>query len=141
MNLILPNRRGGRSQISKAAVLLAFCLSLSLLFFTGCISWNTADGTRHTLILGFGLVSGKTTPDNSAAALRSHTLGLLIQGAPHGGVALGYHSLQQTSIAPGWQGVLAVSAGPGQPLTVDALPAGYNACPPTDVPSQDPDQH
>ncbi len=26
----------------------------------GCCSWQSADGTRHTLIIGIGLVSTKT---------------------------------------------------------------------------------
>ncbi len=84
---------------------------------SGCCSWQSADGTRHTLIVGIGLVSTKTTPDQSATALRTQTLGLAVRtGPPSGGLVLGYQNLQQTAIAPDWQGVVQVNAAPGEPL-------------------------
>ncbi len=100
--------------------------SIALLLITliaccsGCLSWTAADGTRHTLILGLGLVSTKEAPDQSATAMRCQTLGLAVcTGSPHGGLVLGYQSLHQTQISPEWQGVVQVSATPGQPLTVE----------------------
>jgi hypothetical protein len=103
-----------------AAVLLCLIFLFSPALFLGCISWNSADGTRHTLIVGLGLVSTKTAADQSATAFRCNTLGLAIQGggAP-GGLVLGYQSLQQTQIPPEWQGLVQVNSTPGQPLTVE----------------------
>lgn len=111
--------------------LLILMTSLALVS-SGCVSWNAADGTRHTLVLGVGLVSSKSLPDQSAAAFRCTTLGLAVQGGgPPGGLVLGYQSLQQTQIAPQWQGLVKVSAAPGQPLTVEGhgpeLPAAVPA--------------
>ncbi|MFI5330826.1 MAG: hypothetical protein ACHQ2F_07295 [Desulfobaccales bacterium] len=92
----------------------------SFILLSGCVSWNSADGTRHTLVLGLGLISTKTSPDQSATAIRSNTLGLAVGGGgPSGGLVLGYQSLQQTSISPDWQGVVQVNAAPGQPLTLE----------------------
>ncbi|MBM4284750.1 MAG: hypothetical protein FJ128_05820 [Deltaproteobacteria bacterium] len=96
--------------------LAAFLLILAAGAAAGCASWTAADGTRHTLVLGFGLVSTKEAPDGKATALRAQTLGLAVRP---GGLALGYQSLQQTTIAPDWQGIVQVSATPGQPLTVE----------------------
>jgi hypothetical protein len=84
------------------------------------LSWQSGDGTRHNLILGFGLVSTKHHPDNSANVMRAQTLGLAIRtGAPQGGLVLGYQSIQQTQIAPNWQGIMQVNATPGEPLKVE----------------------
>ena len=86
----------------------------------GCVSWPSSDGTRHTLVLGLGLVSTKASPDNTATAMRCQTIGLAVQtGPPHGGLVVGYQNLQQTDIAPQWQGVIQVSDTPGQPLKVE----------------------
>lgn len=115
----------------RVLFLLILLTSLAL-GSSGCISWNTADGTRHTLVLGVGLVSSKNLPDQSATAFRSTTLGLAVQtgGAP-AGVVLGYQSLQQTQISPEWQGLAKVSVAPGQPLTLEGhgpdLPAAVPA--------------
>lgn len=101
----------------KAAFWLILFTSFTLL--SGCVSWNSADGTRHTLVLGLGLISTKTAPDQSATVIRSNTLGLAIRGeGPSRGLVLGYQSLQQTSISPDWQGVAQVNSAPGQPLTL-----------------------
>lgn len=89
----------------------------------GCLSWHSADGTRHTLILGIGLVSTKEAPDGSATALRANTLGLAVR-PPHGGVVLGYQSLHVTSIPPEWEGLIQVNAAPGQPLIVEGHASG-----------------
>lgn len=92
----------------------------SVILLSGCVSWNSADGTHHTLVLGLGLISTKTSPDQSATAIRSNTLGLAVGGGgPAGGLVLGYQSLQQTSISPDWEGVVQVNAIPGQPLTLE----------------------
>ena len=102
----------------KAALWLIFLTSFALL--SGCISWSSADGTRHTLVLGLGLVSTKTAANQSATVIRSNTLGLAIRGGgPSRGLVLGYQSLQQTSISPDWQGVAQVTSAPGQPLTLE----------------------
>ena len=90
---------------------LAVCCS-------GCLSWHAADGTRHTLVLGIGLVSTKEAPDGSATALRANTLGLALR-PPHGGLVLGYQSLHVTSIPPEWEGIIQVDATPGRPLSVE----------------------
>jgi len=117
------NRSRSKLHRLKAAAFFFAHLSLGTLIFPGCISWNTADGTKHTIILGFGVVANKTTPDKAASAMRSHTLGLLWQPqGPSSRLVLGYHSLQQTSISPHWQGIVEVNASPGHPLTVEAYP-------------------
>jgi hypothetical protein len=109
----------GRPTPRAAPILLAL---LILVVGPGCLSWTTADGTLHTVIIGIGLVSQKEAPDHAATALRCQTLGLAVRaGPPSGGLVLGYQSLQQTAIAPEWQGVVRVSAGPGEPLTMTGL--------------------
>jgi hypothetical protein len=97
---------------------------------TGCVSWQSSDGTRHTLVLGLGIVSTKASPDNTATAMRCQTIGVAVQtGQPHGGVVIGYQSLQQTDIASQWQGVIEVSSTPGQPLIVKGGNAGIQTEP------------
>jgi hypothetical protein len=113
-----PNRR---RFLPKTRTPLPLVLFISIfLLLSGCVSWQAADGTRHTLVLGLGLVSTKSGPDQSAAAYRCQTLGIAVRtGGPNSGLALGYQSLQQTQIAPDWQGIVQVSATPGQPLIVE----------------------
>lgn len=121
--------RAAHSLGAEAVRWLIFFTSFTLL--SGCVSWNSADGTRHTLVLGIGLISTKTAPDQSATAIRSNTLGLAVGGGgPSGGLVLGYQSLQQTSISPDWQGVVQVNAAPGQPLTLE----GHASVPQTTEP-------
>jgi hypothetical protein len=92
----------------------------TVLSLSGCVSWQTADGTQHTLVLGFGLISTKNGPDQSATAYRCQTLGLAVRtGGPNNGLVIGSQNLQQTQIAPDWQGIVQVSATPGQPLIVE----------------------
>ena len=101
-------------QWGSLALLLVALITCS----SGCLSWHSADGTRHTLILGIGLVSTKEAPDRSATALRAHTLGLALR-PPNGGLVLGYQSLHVTAIPPEWEGVIQVNSTPGHPLTVE----------------------
>lgn len=108
---------------SRCTQVLLFIVTLfsSALLCSSCLSWKSADGTRHTLIVGLGLVSTKNSPDDSATAIRSHTLGMAVRtGSTNPGLALGYESLQLTEISPKWEGIVGVSAIPGQPLIVDA---------------------
>ena len=106
-----------RGRVFLFLVILIICAA-------GCLSWHAADGTRHTLVLGVGLVSTKEAPDGSATALRAQTLGLALR-PPQGGLVLGYQSLHVTSIPPEWEGIIQVDATPGQPLTVQGhAPAG-----------------
>ena len=109
----------------------------TLLSLPGCVSWQSADGTHHTLVLGIGLVSTKNAPDQSAAAYRCQTLGLAVRtGGPNNGLVLGYQSLQQTQFAPDWHGIVQVSATPGEPLIVEGhapTPANITAATNTDT--------
>lgn len=110
------------------AVLLILSLSSLTMLSYGCISWSAADGTQHALILGVGLVSTKHIPGHAAAAVRAHTVGLTVHtGRPLAGLALGYQSLQHTAIPSGWQGMVEVSSGLGQPLRIES-------CKPESVP-------
>lgn len=110
---------GGMSSRFRATVPLAGLLLVSI-SCTGCVSWQSREGTRHTLILGFGIVSAKSSPGHTATAVRSHTLGVSVHtGSPYTGVVVGYQSLQQTVLVPEWQGIIEVSATPGQPLRVE----------------------
>ncbi len=112
----------GRSTTRAHLLLLVLALCCG-----SCASWQSADGTRHTLILGVGLVSTKSAPGHAATAVRSHILGLTVQGSPHAGIVVGYQSLQQTVIPSEWEGVLEIETIPGYLLKVE----GHTpACPP-----------
>lgn len=106
-------------------------LTLIVLCCAGCLTWKSSDGTRHHLILGVGLVAVKESPDQTATALRANTLGLAVHPT---GVALGYQSLQVTTFAPDWQGLVNVSCTPGQPLTVQGQSPGALLPAPSEAP-------
>lgn len=92
---------------------------------SGCTAWKGRDGTRHTLIIGLGLVANKETPGASVSVLRTHTLGLAMRPGAHcGGLVLGYQNLQETAIGRDWSGVVRVGNTVGGPLTVEGLRSG-----------------
>lgn len=96
--------------------LLAVLLALAG-FDVGCASWKSDDGTQHTLVLGFGLVSTKQAPGAAATAIRSNMIGL---AAGPDGAALGYQSRQQTQIATNWSGLVEIDSKAGAPLRVES---------------------
>lgn len=126
----LPGAEKIQMSVPSAPRSRVFALGLGLLLLSsgGCISWHSKDGTRHTLILGLGLVSTRETEDAGAVALRAAALGMTVR-PPQGGLILGYHRLQYTAIPPGWEGIVQVDATPGQPLTVRGIAPGVPPAP------------
>lgn len=111
---------GNAGTTSRSATILLTLLIL--VTGPGCLSWTTADGTSHTVVIGIGLISQKESPDHAATTLRCQTLGLAVRaGSPNGGLVLGYQNLQQTAIGPEWQGVVQVTATPGEPMTITGM--------------------
>jgi hypothetical protein len=99
---------------------------IHFLMFAAC-SWNSADGTRHTVVVGFAIISSKTAGPNTATATRSNLVGLAVQTGLRRGLILGYQSLQETEISPNWVGVMNVASSPGKPLTLSSFPAVHGA--------------
>ena len=92
-------------------------LLLSFLIMCGC-SWKSKDGTLHTVVLGFGIVSTNRQGDHTAIVTRGQMLGLGVQTGPRQRVTLGYESFQEVDVPSGWSGTLSATAAPGTPLQV-----------------------
>jgi len=97
---------------------------IPLLMLVAC-SWNSADGTHHTVVVGFAIISSKTDGPNTASATRSNLVGLAVQTGLRRSLILGYQSLQETEISPDWDGLISVASSPGKPLTIRSYPVAH----------------
>lgn len=83
---------------------------------SGCISWHGKHGYKHTLFLGFGFISSKTT--DSIIISKGRNIGISLRaGYGVNGVTMGYQSFQNTIIPPQWQGIFILSNGTLENLT------------------------
>lgn len=100
------------SEISQKIKSLS-CLALALAL-TGC--WTDRHGTRHTVIIGFGIVG--VTPTNSAATVVSvHCLGL---NGSRNGINAGYSSSLTTSVPANAEDVrIETSQHPFAPIKIN----------------------
>ena len=85
-------------------------------------TWTAGDGTRHTLVVGLGIISSKSVGPNIVTVTRSTSMGFNFRTGSPSGFVFGYQNLQQTQIAPGWCGTLTVTSKPGASLVVSASP-------------------
>jgi hypothetical protein len=83
----------------------------------GC-SWKSKDGTLHTVVLGFGIISTNRSDNHAAIVTRGQMLGLGVQTGPRQRATLGYESFQEVDVPSGWSGTLSTTAAPGTPLQV-----------------------
>ena len=111
------------SQISLFPILL-------LAFASASCSWTGKDGTRHSLVLGIGVLSTKDRVQGDAIITRTSLCGIALQRSPAmTGLIIGYSERLLTQIPPKWEGRLNIAKSPGQPFTVQSSvhnPRGRN---------------
>jgi hypothetical protein len=93
------------------------CLFALLVLFTGCIPF-TSNGTKHVMVVGFGIVSVPATNAPNTQVAKSQAIGLIVSDQPGIKVGLGYSSSTVVQIATNQNVLIEVSARPGKPLTV-----------------------
>ena len=92
-------------------------LCLIAITVAGC-SYNDGHGTRHTLILGFGIVSVNSTNKNLATVTKITGIGLNANTAPaRGGV--GYFNSTLVEVKADTDMIIEVDDKPGSPIFVD----------------------
>lgn len=89
---------------------MRFLRLLPLLLLTGCVPFNTT-GSRHYLVLGFGLISVNSTNQSVADITRSHVLGVCGTLGPLPGVSAGYISTATISVKTNSNVLIDVSKG------------------------------
>ena len=106
-------------------------LQLSLIVFifsmsSGCIQIPGKGGTKHYVIIGFGIVSVNES-DEAVVATQTQALGVSVSDRPGLKLGIGYASSTVVTVAPGAQDVrVEVSKIPGGPLVVDTQSAQFN---------------
>ncbi|MEO6742500.1 MAG: hypothetical protein ABIP20_19835 [Chthoniobacteraceae bacterium] len=102
------------SQISLLPILL-------LAFAVASCSWTGKDGTRHSLVIGIGVLSTKEQMQGAALITKTSLLGVALQGNPAmRGLIVGYSERLLAQIPPRWEGQLSLASSPRKPLTVQA---------------------
>ncbi len=102
------------SQVCLLPILLLACTAASC-------SWTGKDGTRHSLVLGIGILSTKEQVQGAAIITKTSLLGFAMQGNPAmRGLIVGYTESLIAQIPPKWQGQLGLDSSPGNPLRVHA---------------------
>lgn len=97
-------------------------LTILLLTFavTSC-SWTGKDGTRHSLVIGIGVLSTKEEIQGAALITKTSLLGVALQGNPAmRGLIVGYSESLLAQIPPRWEGQISLASSPKNPLTVQA---------------------
>jgi hypothetical protein len=111
-----------RRHIPSRAVLILlfpFCLGLP-----GCCCWTDNSGTRHTLIIGLGVVSVNESKSEAAQVVRANALGVI---ADAGGFTAGFSSRFTTSVPAGAEDVrIEASQQPFAPLKIEVQKAQSN---------------
>lgn len=95
------------------------CLAL-LLILTGCTLPVQKDGTRHYVVIGFGVVSAPVTNSPHAQVVKSQAIGLILSDQPGIKVGVGYSSSTVVQVATNQNMLIEVSDLPGQPLKVNS---------------------
>ena len=100
------------SQVCLLPILLLACTAASC-------SWTGKDGTRHSLVLGIGVLSTKEQVQGSAIITKTSVWGFAMQGNPAmRGMIVGYTESLVAQIPPRWQGQLGLDSSPGNPLRI-----------------------
>jgi hypothetical protein len=103
--------------------LLSSCLILCL-GLSGCCKWTDKSGTRHTLIIGIGVVSVNESKPEAAQVVRASALGI---SAGTGGFTAGYSSRFSTSVPAGAEDVrIEASQHPFAPVKIEVQKAQLN---------------
>jgi hypothetical protein len=95
---------------------LRSCIAL-LLFLTGCVPLSS-NGTRHYVIIGFGIVSVPLTNSPAAQVVKSQAIGLSINDQPGTKLSIGYMDSTVINVQTNTNILIEVSKLPGQPLKV-----------------------
>jgi hypothetical protein len=93
------------------------CLGALLVLLTGCIPFQS-NGTRHYVIVGFGVVSVPATNAPNTQVTKSQAIGLILSDQPGTKVGIGYSSSTVVQIATNQNILVEVSDHPAQPLKV-----------------------
>ena len=97
---------------------------LTILLFTFAVtscSWTGRDGTRHSLVIGIGVLSTKEQVQGAALITKTSLLGVALQGNPAmRGLIVGYSESLLAQIPPRWEGRLSLNSSPKNPLAVQA---------------------
>jgi len=88
----------------RSSVPLPIALAVLGLAATSC-SWVGKDGTRHTLVLGVGVLSTKEIAKDKATITQSSLLGFTLRASPAStGLMFGYEQTLVTQIPEYWNG-------------------------------------
>lgn len=86
-------------KLARALVGAACAVVLS-----GCFTWRGSDGTRHTLVVGIGVVS-QQGDDGGPQITETRTLGVTARlDAGPSGFAVGYQDRHEVLVPKDWQG-------------------------------------
>jgi hypothetical protein len=115
--------------MDRARFLSRFLRSILLVLFaiilSGCICIPGKGGTRHYVIVGFGIVSVNESED-AITATQTQALGVSISDRPGLKLGIGYASSTVVTVAPGAEDVrVEISKRPGAPLIVDTQSAKF----------------
>lgn len=109
-----------------SGLLRLISIALIPIILSGCIAIPGKGGTKHYLIIGFGVVSVNES-DDAVMATQTQALGVSISDRPGLKLGIGYASSTVVSVAPGAKDVrVEVSQRPGGPLVVDTQRAKFN---------------
>lgn len=104
--MALSSSKKRRPEVSRLGPML-----LASLFLTGCVSWKGADGTRHMLVVGIGVISQSEKTASNATVTDTCFFGLGARtGGPNRGIVVGYQSSHETNIPPDWSGAFQTRA-------------------------------
>lgn len=81
------------------------------LLLTGCVSYRS-HGTRHYVILGFGIVSVNDTNKNMANVVRGRALGFSACGGPGANATVGFASFTSVAIKTNAPLLIEIKASP-----------------------------
>jgi hypothetical protein len=84
---------------------------LSFLILTSCVPF-TSNGTRHTLVLGFGIVSMPATNTAVAQITKTQAIGFVLSDQPGIKAGIGYTSSIVTQIGTNQNILVEVSTKP-----------------------------
>jgi hypothetical protein len=93
------------------------CLGALLLLLAGCVPFQS-NGTKHIVVVGFGIVSLPLTNAPNTRVTKSQAIGLIVSDQPGTRVGLGYSSSTVIQVSTNQNILVEVSDRPGQPLKV-----------------------
>jgi hypothetical protein len=111
---VLLRRRIGKSLRFS---LCSLACSLALLSLAGGCSWHDTSGTRHVVVIGFGVVSVQDSKPRAATVTKANVLGIKADST---GVSAGYSSSFVTAVPDKAEDVrIESSTRPLKPITIE----------------------